>query len=1313
MIDKFEDFLINAVSDSRSVDFVRVKAQTKSGFGFNLSSTQCSSVYYYHMQRDQTLSLGDYYLLSFTDSTRCEGRLDVINAVKVEAYADFMLSLWDNDNTKTLLIKHLFDSSVFNHWIKQQLISELPDTSIKLIEFLQPIPPSVINAIAEYIPTKLLPGCIEYCGSRSMVTTFLVEEGLPESSELTFNVTQYCQKNNLVTCLYLIELLKGGSTAELFDAEVVSTLIKEMLTLKIPVSASFVKQLISLNPHVYKQLCNVVFEQPQLKIMVLTEAIMLPESPELLADYLVGFSDNLKTAIINNIPLQKLPDCLELKGDNTNIREYLVVYHNVSNTKFHEELKQYCIDNDYHENAFLITLLAKEANETVLPDKQLIELFKDIASYANTVSIIETLIFTNLLIYKKLCNSLSKDSEFESTVIDNVLSRIPKTDGELSSYIEGFSSDIISSIVENVPLEFIPIFLAYDVSENLICSYLVEHCDHVKSQQMGAYIDKYQYNHARLLLSIIEHWQGGLRLDPNLITEQIKKYQRALFATHSIDRTRITPFILSSCNVVRHQYLKPQTCCEGHLYYSAKKEQWSVKCRGNICDKFSSDEQFNQTLFYKLIYKTSNILASQLHQDERFTRSIAALNRWNDLLERLHCLDCNKPLALSEHAKNSMGNMAIGATYWHCNDKGCRQFCNSIKLSYCLGCNKVIDSRNDTQSCKPFEIKSHKKFYICNSCGSCCRDHSGFSGRCAHCGKDKAYANDGKGSYSPKATCKFCDKRVSISPWNFKQLNTLNAEAAKRDNFNKVTSKFVYSSDLVGSNHSALHTIELPWDNKTLYIYDLYETLRKGVITFSMLSQFDNVYDVKIIERIADLGFCHDNYLSKDMSIYSFLTIIETQKENFDVSNVTEAVQQRIGYLFEVMNAQKLWKHYENVEIPFLYALNDLLGDGISIDSREAITLLTKIEKARNVLVEGLRDLGVDTPDNATFADYIQKNYSQQDNRNVMKAINRSDFKLLREINDEFNAMYKITKLERMGSLLQQFSGVERSFIPNYQIMGAETGRCTSRTPNILGFPKELRSLVRARTGHGIVECDYSQMEIGVMAAMSDDEVMIADYNSGDVYQELANSLSLSRENAKIVFLSILYGVGISTLASWLQQSTGQAKEVIEKFYDRYKEVKYFQEQQVEFGDQNGYVSAISGLRRRVNFNALENANNHKKHFLLHWQNNWFKNFPIQASAAIVFKKAIISLAENNRGSGFKLIAPMYDAIVFEAPLSELEQHTRVVEAAMIRAMLEQFPKLKPHIKINNFDTSCWNAGESIKNQNQFIDDIVSTQLIN
>ena len=272
---------------------------------------------------------------------------------------------------------------------------------------------------------------------------------------------------------------------------------------------------------------------------------------------------------------------------------------------------------------------------------------------------------------------------------------------------------------------------------------------------------------------------------------------------------------------------------------------------------------------------------------------------------------------------------------------------------------------------------------------------------------------------------------------------------------------------------------------------------------------------------------------------------------------------------------------------------------------------------------------------------------------------------------------------------------------PDYQILGADTGRCTSKKTNIMGIPKQLRPMVKARNGYGIVECDYSQMEVGVLAALSGDHKLLEDYNSGDVYQKFADKLAIERSEAKQLFLAVLYGVGKSTLVAWLNMEKTSVDNVLTQFSQSYKRAMAYLDEQAALGERMGYVSTTTGLRRRINRRAVRASSDQKP--LLIWQRHWLRNFSIQANAAVVFKKSLIDLAENIQFSEFKLLVPHYDAIVFEAPLPQLSHYTDVVVASMKRAMTDIFPSLKPHVKVSDSDPSCWNAGPDVQRYDEWI----------
>jgi DNA polymerase I-like protein with 3'-5' exonuclease and polymerase domains len=235
-----------------------------------------------------------------------------------------------------------------------------------------------------------------------------------------------------------------------------------------------------------------------------------------------------------------------------------------------------------------------------------------------------------------------------------------------------------------------------------------------------------------------------------------------------------------------------------------------------------------------------------------------------------------------------------------------------------------------------------------------------------------------------------------------------------------------------------------------------------------------------------------------------------------------------------------------------------------------------------------------------------------------------------------------------------------------------------------MGLPRESRHIIQPEQGMQIIECDYKQMEIGVLAGLSGDELLTEDFNTGDVYSRFAESTSISRDTAKTLVLGILYGMTTSTLATLLKTDETQANLLVEKFFSRYEKVRKYQRDLVLKGEQQGYLESISGLRRFVNNNVTKTS------MVRSWENNWFKNFPVQSSAATIFKLAIIDLADQLFGRKFKLIVPHYDAIVFQAPIVESDMYTKQVEAAMFRAMKKQFPNLNPQIDTKSNQENGW-----------------------
>lgn len=1044
-------------------------------------------------------------------------------------------------------------------------------------------------------------------------------------------------------------------------------------------------------------------------------------------------SEEVAKAIIEKIDIQYIPWCLEYSVPENKICRYIVFAMDLEDADFVVRFYTYAKGRSYSSALALLAFLMPEASHTESDYSALSSAFSFVAGNTESERRMSTSSVTSFITRvweydsRKIAivNACFNHKDIGSFVSEKIAKEAPVTGSEFVAYIMQFSSDAQQEIVKDTAIELLPWYLECGVTEERVCQYLAEkENDHSQDtlDKIASYVQREGFLQAGFLIELFEHHRCGGRLDVLSLTTKFNQLTERLFAKHSITRSKIEALILYPCDLGLGSHASGTgllTNCEGKHCSprSNSRENFDsyTLCRRKRCHQ-EFDGDFNEAPLYSIVKYLFCIDILQLHQNEQFLRLIAALNRWNEIVDRLHCRSCNSPLSLSEHARQSVGRMAYAASYWHCGTESCLKYCESIKITHCYGCGKVIDSRDDSQSCNPWEVRSYKKFYICKSCASCCQRHEGFSGCCPNCGVDKAYANV-EPDERTRAQCRQCGYEVSINRWHFDRFNYSQSgyRTPNEASLSNAASSLIFPESLISPDATGLVIHDWSWSQPILYVYDLFACLRTGRLTLNHLEAYPwsyasgqtrptpGVYDIKVLERLVYLGVNHRRYSGNSQEHSGFISMLAGVNNRDQLGDLANDA---LNQLFSQASPE-VWKHYNEVEWPFMRSLYSLCGTGLTVNRNTIDQVFTLSERARNVLVQKLRTQGIDTPDEDALLQYVKANYGSEESFAVSRAIRRADYKAFKETDPLCATMHKIEKIERGVSVCKALMQQPQGFIPDYQMVGSDTTRCTSRNPNLLGLPKELRPIIQATPGCGIVECDYGQMEVGIMAALAEDQQLIDDYNSGDVYQRFAEQLDIKREQAKLLFLSILYGVSNKTLAQWLGHSPADTKRLAAEFFQRYPRVAAYQQQLVQQGRANGFVETYSGLKRWVNQQAYQAANNREE--LDHWQTNWFKNFPVQAGSAIIFKMAIIDLATNQSFSGFKLIAPMYDSIAFEAPLDNLENCTNVVVSAMKRAMEAQFPKLSPRIKVNNQNPDCWNAGVDVPHYQQWLEEIITS----
>ena len=239
------------------------------------------------------------------------------------------------------------------------------------------------------------------------------------------------------------------------------------------------------------------------------------------------------------------------------------------------------------------------------------------------------------------------------------------------------------------------------------------------------------------------------------------------------------------------------------------------------------------------------------------------------------------------------------------------------------------------------------------------------------------------------------------------------------------------------------------------------------------------------------------------------------------------------------------------------------------------------------------------------------------------------------------------------------------------------TGRISSAEPNLQNIPvrtelgRQIRRAFIARPGCVLVDADYSQIELRVLAHMSGDETMIEAFREGqDIHARTAAEVygvpleqvtHEMRSASKAVNFGIVYGISDFTLAKNISVSRKEAREFIERYFERYPGVKRYMDAAVAEGREKGYVTTLMGRRRYLPELASANFN------LRSFGERCAMNSPIQGTAADIIKLAMIRVADALRKGGYKarLILQVHDELIVEAPENEQERVRALLKDCM------------------------------------------------
>ena len=388
---------------------------------------------------------------------------------------------------------------------------------------------------------------------------------------------------------------------------------------------------------------------------------------------------------------------------------------------------------------------------------------------------------------------------------------------------------------------------------------------------------------------------------------------------------------------------------------------------------------------------------------------------------------------------------------------------------------------------------------------------------------------------------------------------------------------------------------------------------------------------------------------------------------------------------------------FNKIEMPLTEVLASMQYEGIYIDKQELLDFGKELQEKIDILTQEIYELtGEEFNINSTkqLGEILFEKLKLTAKKKTKTGYS-TDVDVLEKIKYEHPVIEKILEYRQLQKLNSTY--VE-GLIPYIDETGrihskfhqtvTTTGRISSTDPNLQNIPtrmelgRKLRKVFKPEQGYIFVDADYSQIELRVLAHISEDKNMIEAFcNNEDIHAQAASKVfnipleevtKEERTKAKAVNFGIVYGISEFGLGEQLGVSRKKAKEYIEQYLDKYSGIKEFMTNIVEETKEKGYVETLYHRRRYVP--ELKSNN----YMVRQFGGRVAMNTPIQGTAADIMKIAMINvynkLKENNLKS--KLIVQVHDEILVETLENEKEQVKQIVKEEMENVIKLKVPLL-------------------------------------
>ena len=388
---------------------------------------------------------------------------------------------------------------------------------------------------------------------------------------------------------------------------------------------------------------------------------------------------------------------------------------------------------------------------------------------------------------------------------------------------------------------------------------------------------------------------------------------------------------------------------------------------------------------------------------------------------------------------------------------------------------------------------------------------------------------------------------------------------------------------------------------------------------------------------------------------------------------------------------------YNDVELPLCTALYDTEREGFKVDKDNLIEMSAFYKnKCADLLKQICTIAGEEINPNSSkqLSVVLFEKLGLKHGKKIKTGGYSTDSDVLEKLIDEHPIISLILEYRKYNKLLTTYIDGFKPLIDKnglihttYYQAQTSTGRLSSRKPNLQNIPvrndegREVRKLFSAKSQDRVlIDADYSQIELRLMAAFSGCQALIDAFNKNvDVHARTAanvfnvpieNVTPQMRRDAKAVNFGIIYGISDYGLADNLGIGAKAAGEYIKKYFETYPEVKEYMDKNVEFAKKNGYAVTMLGRKRYIREINAQNYN------LRTFGERVAMNMPLQGSAADIIKIAMINVYKTlkDRGLKSKLILQVHDELVIDAFVDEKDEVRKILVDCMENAVKLSVP---------------------------------------